>query len=128
MAAVHLPPESVPTADLVKQVLVEARELVKLEVRIAREELKEDLMEAERAAIAGVLAVVLGVLALGALVVTLILAIGGTAGAAFVVAVGLAALTALSAAFAYAMVPKVVLGKTRRHLEEDAAELKEHLV
>jgi len=128
MAAAHMLPETISTADLVKQTLAEAHELVRLEVRIAREELKEDLAEARRAAIAGLLAVVLGELALGALVVALILAVGGTPGAALVVAVGLAALTTASAALAYTMVPKLVLGKTRRHLEADAAELKEHLV
>jgi uncharacterized membrane protein YqjE len=126
MAAVQMPPESVPTADLVKQTLVEARDLVKLEVRIAKEELEEDLLEAKRAAYAGVLAVALGLLALAALVVAVILAIGGTPGAAVVVAVGLGALTAISAASAYAAAPKSLLAKTRRHLEDDATALKGH--
>ena len=127
MAAVQMPSESVPTAELLRQTLDEARKLVTLEVRIAREELKQDLVEAKRAAIAGALALGMALLVLGALVVALILALGGTAGAALSVAAALAALTAFSVAFAYSAAPKSLLGKTRQHLKEDANEIKEHV-
>ena len=125
--AVQMPPESISTSELLKQTIEEARELVKLEVGIAREELKQDLREAKRAAIAGALALGMAVLVLDALVVAIILALGGTASAALAVAAALAALTALSVAFAYTAAPKSLLGKTRQHLKEDANEIKEHM-
>jgi uncharacterized membrane protein YqjE len=127
MSAIQEPPELLPTTDLVKQALSEARDLVQLEVRIAKEELREELVEAKRAAIAGALAIGIAMLVLGALLVAVILALGGTVGAALVVAAGLAALAAISVAVAYATAPKSVLGKTRKHLKQDATELKEHV-
>ena len=127
MAAFETPPKSVPTADLIKQTLAEARDLVELEVRLAKEELKADVVEAKRAAIAGALGLGILLLLLGALVVAVILALGGTVGAALIVSAGLALLAATSVAVAYAIAPKSLLGKTRRHLKQDATELKEHV-
>jgi uncharacterized membrane protein YqjE len=128
MSALQSPPELLPTPDLVKEVLGEARSLIELEVRIAKEELREELNEAKRAAIAGSLAIAIGMLVLGALIVAVILALGGTVGAALVVAAALAALAAISVAVAYGMAPKSVLGKTRQHIKQDANTLKEHVV
>lgn len=127
MSALQSPPDLLPTAELVKQALGEARGLVELEVRIAKEELRAELLEAKRAAIAGTLAIGIAMLVLGALIVALIFALGGTVAAALVVAAALAALAAISVAVAYATAPKSVLGKTRQHLKDDAETLKEHV-
>lgn len=128
MPVVQPPPETLSTPDLVKQVLTEARDLVELEVRMAKAELREDLSEAKRAAIAGGLAVGIAMLVIAALLVAVIFALGGTVVAALIVAAALAALAAVSIAVAYATAPKSLLGKTREHLKTDASELKEHVV
>jgi len=67
-------------------------------------------------------------LTLGALLVAVILALGGTAVTALVVAAVLAVLAVASIAAAYALVPKTVLGQTREHLKGDVEQLKEHVV
>jgi uncharacterized membrane protein YqjE len=119
--------ESASTPELAKRALIEARELVELEVRIAKEELREDLAEAVRAAIAAALAIGIAMLVLGALVVAVILALGGTVVAALMVAAALAVLAIVSMALAYASAPKSLLGKTRKHLKDDRTALKEHV-
>ena len=113
--------------DLAKQVLGDARQLVQLEVRLARAELLEELAKAKRAAIAGVIAFASVLLGLCALVVALVLAIGGTPVAALGVALGFLALGAGVGAFAYASAPHSILDRTRRHVKEDISELKEHV-
>jgi uncharacterized membrane protein YqjE len=127
MPVVQAPPDAVPTVDLVTQVLAEARELVELEVRSAKQELREDLAEATRAVIAAALAIAIGLLVLAALVVAVIIALGGTVAAALIVAAALAALAVISLAVAYAAAPKTLLGKTRQHLKDDVSALKEHV-
>lgn len=52
--------ESAPTTDVVKQALGEVRELVQLDLRLAKQELREDLLQMKRATIAGGAAFVLG--------------------------------------------------------------------
>ena len=127
MPEVQSPAGAVPTAELIRQALTEARELATLEVRIAKEELREELAEAQHAAIAGALAIAVALLVLVALVVAVILALGGTVGAALIVAAALAGLAVVSVIVAYAAAPKSLLAKTRQHLKKDAAELKEHV-
>jgi uncharacterized membrane protein YqjE len=127
MPVVESASESLPTPDLVKRALAEARELVELEVRLAKAELREDLVEAKRAAVAGALAIGIALLVVDALLVAVILALGGTVAAALIVAAALAALVVVSAAVAYAAAPKTLLGKTREHLKTDATELKERV-
>ncbi len=119
---------SVPTSELLAQALAEARELAQLEIRIAKAELKEELGQAKRAAIAGSIGAAFALLTFAALLVAGILALGGTAVTALLVAAGLAVVAAAGIALAYASVPKKVLGRTREHLKDDAATLKEHLV
>jgi uncharacterized membrane protein YqjE len=118
---------AVPTTELIRQALTEARELAALEVRIAKEELREELAEAQHAAVAGALAVASALLVLVALLVAVILALGGTVMAALIVAAALAGLAIVSVIAAYTAAPKSLLGRTRQHLKKDAAELKEHV-
>ncbi len=127
----HLPDataKSAPTSELLAGALAEARELVKLEVRIAKAELKEELAEAKRAAIAAGVAAASGLLTLTALLVAAILALGGTAAVALIAAGALAAVAVTSIAAAYASAPKTVLGHTREHLKDDISSLKEHVL
>jgi uncharacterized membrane protein YqjE len=127
MSAGHFPPPPEPTTvDLAKQALGDARELVQLEVRLARAELLEELASVKRAAVAGLLGFTFVLLAFSALVMALVLALGGTAGAALAVAAGFLVLGAGLGALAYAALPRSILDRSRRHLQRDISELKEH--
>lgn len=116
-----------PTSDLLKQTLAEARELVQLEVRIAKEELKEEVVRVKKAAITGGVALVLLFAGLSGFVVALILAFGGTVVAALLVAGALLVLGAGAGVLAYSMVPKSPLSHTRQNLKDDVNQLKEHV-
>jgi len=117
-----------PASELVAQALSDARELVRLEIRMAKAELKEEISRTKRAAILGAIGGVFVILALATLLIAVVLALGGTAVTALVVAAVLAGLGLASIAVAYASVPKTVLGQTREHLKGDVEQLKEHVV
>jgi uncharacterized membrane protein YqjE len=127
----HLPEpaaKSASTSELVAGALNEARELAKLEVRIAVAELKEELVQAKRAAIAAGVGAAAGVLALAALLIALVLALGGTVVVALILAGALAVIAAVSFGLAYASAPKSVLKHTRGQLKDDFSSLKEHVL
>jgi uncharacterized membrane protein YqjE len=118
--------EPVPTGELMKRVVQEARELVKLEVELAKAELKEHVARTKRAAVAGGLAVLCLFLCTSALVVALVLALGGTVEVALLVALGLVLVGGILGWAAYALVPKSLLDRTRAHAKNDVNEFKEH--
>jgi uncharacterized membrane protein YqjE len=123
-----VPLDARPTAELVKEALAEARELVQLEVKLAKEEMRVEIKQAKKAGIAVGVSGVVALLGLSTLVVALVLALGGTALAALIVAIVLLAMAGGGAAFAYSRVPKDPLDSTRRRLEADVNQLKEHVV
>lgn len=127
MAVVDLSSSAPTTGELVKDVLVEARELVTLEVRIARAELREEFDRTRRAAVALGIASGVVLLALGAFVTAAILAFGATVLAAVLVGAALGVLGGVAVGVALTSLPKSVLGRTRTHLKEDAAVLREHV-
>jgi uncharacterized membrane protein YqjE len=116
------------TGELVRQTLEESKELVRLELRLAREEVGEDLVQLKSVAIWGGVAVVLAILTLSSLVVALVLALGGTAIAALIVAAVLLVSAVVTAALAYKHVPQVPLQRTRARLKSDINHLKEHVI
>ncbi|HMA97259.1 MAG TPA: phage holin family protein [Polyangiaceae bacterium] len=115
------------TPELVKEVLADARELLTLEVRMAVDEAREEVLRVKRAAIAGAVAVVLVLLGAVALLVALILALGGAPWHALAVGGVLLLLACGGAAYAYSIVPKNPLAKTRERLRQSANQLKEHV-
>jgi uncharacterized membrane protein YqjE len=119
--------DSVPTTELMRQIMDETQELVRIEARLARDELQGDLLQLRSAAIFGGLALLLGVLTLSTLVVALILAVGGAASVAFVVAAALLLGASGLAFVAYQRVPKPPLARTRARIESDVTQLKEHI-
>lgn len=119
--------EEASTADLVKEAMDEARELVRLEVALAKEEVKEELKQVQHAAISGGVALTAAILALTMLAVALVLALGGTALAAVLVAVGFLVIAGAAAFIGYGMLPKSPMNKTRHRLENDVNQLKEHI-
>lgn len=120
------PLERVPTTEVVKEALSEARELLQLDLRIAKQELREDLAQVKKAAIFGAAALVLVFLALAALIVAVILAAGATLGAALATAAILLVVGGSSGVLAYTLAPKSPFGRTRQRLKDDLNQLKEH--
>jgi uncharacterized membrane protein YqjE len=119
--------EEVSTADLVREAMDEGKELVRLEVALAKEELKEEVKHVERAAVFFGVATAASVLVLCLLAMALVLALGGTAVVALVVAAAFLVVGGLAAWIAYGMLPKKPLEKTRNRLQSDVNQLKEHI-
>jgi uncharacterized membrane protein YqjE len=119
--------DDVPTTELMRQVLDETRELVRLETKLARDELRGDLKQLQSAAILGGVALLLGVLTLSTLLVAVILALGAAASVAFVCAIVLLLGASVLAALAYQRLPKPPLARTRDRLASDVTQLKEHI-
>jgi uncharacterized membrane protein YqjE len=119
--------EEASTADLVREAMDEAKELVRLEVELAKEEVKEEIAHAKHAAISFGVALGAAVIVLCLLAMALVLALGGTAVAALLVALGFLVIGGVAAWIGYGMVPKSPLEKTRHRLENDVNQLKEHI-
>ena len=111
-----------------RQTIDETKELVRLELALAREELSEDLRRLKAAAILGAVAIVLAVMTLCTLMVALVLVVGGTALGAVAVSVGLAAVCAGAALAAYKNVPRVPLERTRARFASEVRQFEEHIV
>lgn len=120
--------EEASTGDLVREVLDEAKELVRLEVQIAKSEVEKEIASAKKAALGFGVAFVVAQLVLSTLIVALVLALGATAGVALAISGALFVLTAALAFLGYAALPKKPLGPIRQRIETDVRQLKEHIV
>ncbi len=124
MAEIDPRPEA-STTDLVREAVDEARELVRLEVALAKDEVRRELDGAKKAAVMAAVAAVAALLALAMLCVALALAIFPGPVPALVIG-GLFVLGAAILGYvAYRKAPKQPLGETRRRLEGDARSIKE---
>jgi uncharacterized membrane protein YqjE len=119
--------EDLPTADLVRGALDEARELVRIEIEIAKSEVHREVQRAKHAAIALGLAAAAAILVVSSLVLAAVLARGGRPEVALVAAAVFLVLGAGFALAGYTMMPKTPLGHTRKTLESDVRQLKEHI-
>jgi len=119
--------DAMPTTEVMRQVLDETRELVQLETRLARAELQTDLRQLQTAAILGAAAVLFAVLMFSTLLMAVVLALGGSAGTAFIVAAVLLLGASVLAGVAYQRLPKPPLARTRERLRGDVTQLKEHI-
>ena len=115
------------TAKLLETALKETRELVRLEVELAKVEAKKQVKGVVKAGIGFAVAALMGVIALALMVVALVLALGGTAGSTFGVALFMFVLGGGAGFFGYASLPKNPLEKTRHHIEDDFKQLREHV-
>ena len=132
MSNVHPPPERLAleeasTADLVREALDEAKELVRIEIEIAKNEVEKEIAQAKKAAVGFGVALAAGVLVLCLLAVALVLALGGTALAALGVAGGLLVIGGIAGFAGYSLLPKKPLETTRHRLKSDVTQLKEHI-
>jgi uncharacterized membrane protein YqjE len=116
------------TPELVRQTMEETKELVRIEVSLAREELRDDVLQLKTVAIVGSVALVAALLTLSTLVLTIVFALGGTVLVALIATAVLALASGVMAAIAYKQFPKVPLERTRARLKSDINQLKEHVV
>lgn len=133
LARPHEPKEHVmttqkSTADLVKEAVEDAKRLVRIEVELAKEEVKKEAKQAEGAGIAFAAAAAFASVCLSLLGVAIVIAAGGTAVAALVVAGVCLVIAGIAAAVGWALVPKKPLEHTIEHAETDLRQLKEHAV
>ena len=119
--------EEASTADLVREAMDEAKELVRLEIALGKEEVKEELVQVKHAAMVFTAAAAATVVVLCLLSMALVLALGGTALVALAVAAGFTVLACVLAFMGYGMLPKSPLEKTRHRLQNDVNQLKEHI-
>jgi uncharacterized membrane protein YqjE len=115
-----------PTGDLVRQTVEESKELVRVELMLMQDELKEDLRRMKLVAILGAVAITVALLTLSTLILALVLALGDNAGVALGIACALAAIVVVLAALAVKTFPGLPLEKTRARLEQDMRHIKEH--
>ena len=119
--------EESTTGQLIRDALDEAKELVKLEVELAKAEVMQEVAAAKKAAIGFAIGAVFGVISLSLFAMALVLALGGTALIALGIALGALFLCAVGAGYGWSVLPRKPLPKTRRRVEGDVRQLKEHL-
>lgn len=119
--------DDAPLAELMKEALGDARELVKLEVELATDEVKKQVSSALRAAIAFAFALMAATLALSLFAVSLVLGLGGTAPIAAAVGGGFLLLAGGAAALGYRAIPKNPMEETRARIRSDVQQIKENL-
>ena len=120
--------EEVPTADLVREAFDEAKELVRLEVQLAKDDAKIELKHLKESAILFGIAGGVAFMGLTMLAVALVLALGGTAFVALAVAGGFLVIAAILAFVGKGLIPKAPLERTRNRISSDVKQLKEHIV
>lgn len=112
--------------DLLRDAMGEAKDLVKLEVELAKSEAREELAEAKVSALAFGGAFMGATIGLTMLMVAIVLAFGPRSLPALAIGVALVAAAGVAAFVGYQRLPKKPLGKTFRRLEKDTHMLKEH--
>jgi uncharacterized membrane protein YqjE len=115
------------TSDLVKEALDEAKQLVRIEVALAKEEVREEVRDAKRAGIMFGASTVLGIVGVALLLVALALAIFPGPIPALVIGAVLLVVAGVLGLVAYQSVPRKPLADTKRRLETDVKILKEHI-
>jgi uncharacterized membrane protein YqjE len=113
------------TAELLRDAIDDARRLVKLEVELAKAEIRHEVKEAKGAAIAFGIAALASLLAVTTLFAVLVVALGAVGG--LIMAAALAVVGGVLAAIGYKLLPKKPLDQTRRRIDRDVRSLKEHI-
>jgi hypothetical protein len=113
------------TVELVQRTMSDARELVRLEVALAKDELQTDLIEAKAAIIRAGIAVVLAMSGVASLVVAFGLALGPIA--ALALALVLLTIAATLGRAAFQRLPKKPLSSTLQRLRADESTIGDHL-
>jgi hypothetical protein len=119
--------EDAPSARLIREAIDEARDLVRLEVALAREELGDELRQTKAGAAAIGAGAVLAIAGFTMLVVTIALAAGGSWLVALLLGVGLVAAGAGIALLGLRAVPTVALPATRERVGSSIRGFRERL-
>jgi hypothetical protein len=119
--------EEASTADLVREAFDEAKELIRLEVEIAKSEVAKEISLAKKAAVSLAVAVGASVIVLCMIALAIVLAVGATVSAALWVAAVLLVIGGMAAYIGYALFPRKPLGVARDRLMTDVKQLKEHI-
>jgi uncharacterized membrane protein YqjE len=119
--------DEMSTLDLLQETIRDAKELVRVEVELAKEEAKQQLKDMKSAAIAFGVAAVLSLMALAMLLTAILLAIGPTPVVALIMTAVLLAGAVTVALLGRAKIPRSALGRTRARVERDVQELRAHL-
>jgi hypothetical protein len=120
--------DELPVSQLISQALSEVKDLARVEIELAKEDVRSETKAALRAAIAFGIGAAAGVIALSLLLVALVLALGGAPWVPLALALGFAALAGAGGAAGRAWLPRKPLEPTRRRLESDVDHLKEHAI
>jgi uncharacterized membrane protein YqjE len=121
-------PASEPSAmELLEAAVRDARELLQVDLALARRELSDELRAVSRAAVGFGLGLAFAVVMLALLGVSLVLALGGTAMTALAVAGGFLVLALVAAGVGFSLLPRKLLSRTRRQVSDDLHQLEEHL-
>jgi hypothetical protein len=119
-------PEQASTAELVRGLLDESKELVKIEIALAKEEVKREVISLQKSVIAFGVGAVCLLFGAVMLLVSLALALGHGPLPALCIGLFLVAVTVGAGLFGYKSLPKKPLHETRGRLETDFKMLKEH--
>jgi len=113
------------TTELVREAIDETKLLVRLEVALAKAELREELWALERSAVAFGVAAAAAIAGLSLVLVAVALAIGPTPEPALVIGLVLLVAAAIAAFVGVRRLPKQPLAATRRRLQTDVELLEE---
>ena len=117
--------ENASTTQLLKDAVDDANELVRLEVALAKDEVRTELHGVKSSAILLGVAAAMAVLALASLVASMIVALGWAFGA--ILGAALLVVAAILAGIGVKGLPKRPMGATRDRIETDVNRLKEHV-
>jgi hypothetical protein len=119
-------PDSLPV--LLRNAIEDTRTLVRLELAMAKMELRQELSSAKRASIGFAVATTLAIAGIALLLVTIALAFSPTWLPAFVVGGVTLAGSGIAGLLSYKAVPKKPLGEARQRATDEVHMLKEHMV
>jgi hypothetical protein len=116
-----------PVTELIREALDDTRELVRIEVALARDELRHEVASAKVGAVAGGIAIAVAVAALTMFVVAVVLALkAGWIGALVAGAILLAVALTLGL-IGWQLMPRAPMGQTKGRLQANVAQLKERI-
>jgi hypothetical protein len=125
--AEQVPPLPVSSVELIREAMDEARQLIILEVALAKEEVRREAVATKSAAIALAVGAAVLVVGLSLLLVALALAIFPGPIPSLVLGLILLAAAAIAGVAGVKLLPKKPLGETRRRLETDIENVKERI-
>lgn len=124
-SAVSAARDEASTLELLSEAVSETRDLVRIELALARAEVTFEIERARRAAVAFAIAVASLVMVLCSLAVTLVLALGGTVAVSLATAAVMLVVGVVASFVGYALLPKKPLERTIERWESDVNQLKE---